>query len=123
MVRALVDLVSIYKCPTTNIAAANITVNRAFASWWTSFISPHRYLAGHEATTMLSVAAHIRQAYVRKSKPGPIRFKMRKDHRRLAIRTERTLASRFSMKKRGDRMIEHNTLPLVRRERDTLSHR
>jgi len=28
-------------------------------------------LAGHElATTMLSVAAHIRQAYVRKSKPG-----------------------------------------------------
>lgn len=28
-------------------------------------------LAGHElATTMLSVALHIRQAYVRKSKPG-----------------------------------------------------
>jgi len=70
MARTLVDLVSIYKCPTTNIAAANITVNRAFANWWTSFISPHRYFAGHEATTMLSVALHIRQAYVRKSKPG-----------------------------------------------------
>src|ERR1700737_1946486 len=43
MVGTLGDLVSIYKWPTTIIAAANITVNRAFASWWTSFISPHRY--------------------------------------------------------------------------------
>ena len=67
MVGTLIDLVSTYKCPTTNIAAANITVNRAFASWWTSFIS---LLARHEATTMLSVAEHIRQTYVRKSKPG-----------------------------------------------------
>src|ERR1700688_182640 len=40
-----------------------------------------------------------------------IRFKARKDHRTLAVRTERTLASGFSMKKRGNRTIEHNTLP------------
>ena len=54
---------------------------------------------------------------------GLIRFKARKDHRTLAVRTERTLAGGFSMKKRGNRTIEHNTLPLVGRERDTLSHR
>ena len=48
---------------------------------------------------------------------GFIRFKARKDHRTLAVRTERTLARGFSMKKRGDGTIEHNTLPLVGRER------
>ena len=41
-----------------------------------------------------------------------MRFKARKDHRRLAVRTERTLASRFSMKKRRNGTIEHNTLHL-----------
>lgn len=42
---------------------------------------------------------------------GLVRFKARKDHRTLAVRTERTLASRFSVKKRGNGAIEHNTLP------------
>jgi len=40
MAGILVDLFSIYKCPTTNITAANTTVNSALANWWTSFIPP-----------------------------------------------------------------------------------
>jgi hypothetical protein len=39
----LVDLFSIYKCPTTNITAANTIVNSALANWWTSFIRPHGF--------------------------------------------------------------------------------
>jgi len=35
MVGILVDLFSIYKCPTANIKAANTIVNRALANWWT----------------------------------------------------------------------------------------
>jgi hypothetical protein len=42
MVGILVDLFSIYKCPTTNIKAANAVVNRALANWWTWIILPHR---------------------------------------------------------------------------------
>jgi hypothetical protein len=41
MVGILVDLFSIYKCPTTTIKAANIIVNRALANWWTWIIFPH----------------------------------------------------------------------------------
>ena len=41
MVGTLVDLFSIYKCPTTNIKAANTIVNRALANWWTWIIFPH----------------------------------------------------------------------------------
>ena len=52
---------------------------------------------------------------------GLIRFKARKEHRRLAVRTERTFAGSFSMEERGDGTIEHNTLPLVGRERNALS--
>jgi hypothetical protein len=44
---------------------------------------------------------------------GLIRFKTRKDHRRLAVRAEGALAGRFSIEKRGNRTIEHNALPLV----------
>jgi len=33
MVGTLVDLFSIYKCPTTNIKAANTIVNKALANW------------------------------------------------------------------------------------------
>jgi hypothetical protein len=63
----------------------------------------HRMLAGHEmAPTMLSVAAHIRQAYGRKSKP---------DLSSSRLRTERTLAGSFASGKRRDGTIEHNTLP------------
>jgi hypothetical protein len=36
---------------------------------------------------------------------GLLRFKTRKDHWRLAVRTERTLARRFAMEKRGDGAI------------------
>jgi hypothetical protein len=54
---------------------------------------------------------------------GLIRFNRRKDHRRLAVRAEGALAGRLSMEKRGHRTIEHDTLPLVGRERNTLSHR
>ena len=42
MVGILVDLFSIYKCPTANIKAANTIVNRALANWWTWIIFPHR---------------------------------------------------------------------------------
>lgn len=52
---------------------------------------------------------------------GLIRFKTRKDHRRLAVRAEGTLAGSFAMEKRRDGTIEHTTLPLVGRERNTLS--
>jgi hypothetical protein len=41
MVGSLIDLFSIYKCPTTNIKAANAVVNRALANWWTWIIFPH----------------------------------------------------------------------------------
>jgi hypothetical protein len=41
MVGTLVDLFSIYKCPTTNIKAANTIVNKALANWWTWIIFPH----------------------------------------------------------------------------------
>jgi hypothetical protein len=41
MTGILVDLFSIYKCPTTNITAANTIVNRALANWCTSFIPLH----------------------------------------------------------------------------------
>jgi tripartite-type tricarboxylate transporter receptor subunit TctC len=44
---------------------------------------------------------------------GLIRLKARKDHWRLAVRTERTLARRFSTKERGNGTIEHNTLRLL----------
>jgi hypothetical protein len=54
---------------------------------------------------------------------GLIRFNARKDHRRLAVRAVGALAGRFSMEKRGHRPIEHNALPWVGRERNTLSHR
>ena len=40
MVGTLVDLFSIYKCPTTNIAA-NTIVNKALANWWPWIILPH----------------------------------------------------------------------------------
>jgi len=36
---------------------------------------------------------------------GLLRFKTRKDHRRFAVRTERTLACSFAVEKRGDRTI------------------
>jgi hypothetical protein len=36
---------------------------------------------------------------------GLLRFKTRKDHWRLAVRTERTLARRFAMEKRGEGAI------------------
>jgi hypothetical protein len=52
---------------------------------------------------------------------GLVRFKTRKDHRRLAVRAEGTLAGSFAMEKRRHGTIEHNTLPLVRRERNSLS--
>jgi hypothetical protein len=41
MVGILVDLFSIYKCPTTTIKAANTIVNKALANWWTWIIFPH----------------------------------------------------------------------------------
>jgi hypothetical protein len=41
MVGTLVDLFSVYKCPTTTIKAANTIVNRALANWWTWIIFPH----------------------------------------------------------------------------------
>ena len=41
MVGTLVDLFSIYKCPTTTIKAANTIVNKALANWWTWIIFPH----------------------------------------------------------------------------------
>jgi hypothetical protein len=41
MVGTLVDLFSIYKCPTTNIKAANTIANKALANWWTWIIFPH----------------------------------------------------------------------------------
>jgi hypothetical protein len=34
----LVDLFSMYRCPTTTITAANIIANRALANWWTLFL-------------------------------------------------------------------------------------
>jgi hypothetical protein len=43
MAGILVDLFSIYKCPTTNITAANTIVNSALADWWPSFIRPHEF--------------------------------------------------------------------------------
>jgi len=41
MVGTLVDRFSIYRCPTTNIKAANTIVNKALANWWTWIIFPH----------------------------------------------------------------------------------
>ena len=41
MVGTLVDLFSIYKCPTTNIKAANTIVNKALANWRSWIIFPH----------------------------------------------------------------------------------
>lgn len=38
----LAEPLSRYQCPTTNITAANTSVNIAFANWWTSFIPPRR---------------------------------------------------------------------------------
>jgi hypothetical protein len=71
---------------------------------------------------MLSVAAHIGQAKVRNSKPGLS-----------CSRSERIIgasqsaqnglpAGSFAMEKQGNGTIEHN-VSLVRRERNTLSHR
>ena len=56
-------------------------------------------------------------------KAGLIRLKTREDHRSLTVRAKRALAISFAMEKRGNGTIEHNTLPLFGRERDTLSHR
>ena len=70
--------------------------------------------------TMLSVAAHIRQAYVRRSKPGFIRLKTREDHRSLTVRAKRALAGSFVMKNEGTERLSM-TLPLDERERKTLS--
>ena len=60
---------------------------------------------------MLSVAAHIRQAYVRRSKPGFIRLKTREDHRSLTVRAKRALAGSFAMKNEGTERLSM-TLPL-----------
>jgi hypothetical protein len=43
MAGILVDLFSIYKCPTANITAANTIVNSALANWWASFIRLHGF--------------------------------------------------------------------------------
>jgi hypothetical protein len=53
-------------------------------------------LAGHElATTLLSVAAHIRQDNVQ-IEAWLIRFKTREDHHTFAVRAEGALASRVA---------------------------
>ena len=52
MVGILVDLFSIYRCPTTNIKAANTIVNRAFANWWTWIIFPHPIKRFYIGTTL-----------------------------------------------------------------------
>jgi hypothetical protein len=75
------------------------------------------------ATTMLSVSAHIRQTQVRRSKPGS------SGSRRERIITEsqsgqkgRSLVG-FPWKNEGTERFSIGAFPLVRRERNTLSHR
>jgi hypothetical protein len=69
-------------------------------------------LQGQEAaTTMLSVAVHMGQAKVRKSKPGLILLENREDHRSVAVRAERALVRSFAVKKCGNGTIEHGRLP------------
>ena len=62
---------------------------------------------------MLLVAAHIRQAYVRRSKPG---LSGSRQERIIgasqSAQNGRSLVA-FTMKKRGNGMIEHSAFPLI----------
>jgi hypothetical protein len=75
MVGILVDLFSIYKCPTTNIKAANTIVNRALANWWTWIIFPHRtdaFTLGERFSGQLSSAQSDEESWA--MKPQQLRF-------------------------------------------------
>jgi hypothetical protein len=75
MVGTLVDLFSIYKCPTTNIKAANTIVNKALANWWTWFILPHpinAFTLGERCSGQLSSAQSDEESWA--MKPQEHRF-------------------------------------------------
>jgi hypothetical protein len=78
--------------------------------------------AGETETTMLSVAAHIRQAYVRRSKPG---LSGSRQERIIgasqSAQNGRSLVA-LPWKNEGTGRLSM-TLPLIGRERNTLSHR
>jgi len=100
--------------PTKHLAATVRCIDARFSRGWSGGSEGAETLNGDDdafsrGTHKAGVSAQIEARF--------IRFKARKDHRRLAVCTERTLASRFSMKKRRNGTIEHNTLPLVGRER------
>jgi len=57
---------------------------------------------------MLSVAAYIGQAKVRKSKPGLSLSRSGEDHRSVAVRAKRARAGSLAKEKRANGTIEHN---------------